>query len=176
MRKITFLLLLIVIGSLYFAQTTAGDYPKPSKPIKPQKITISVNSGPNIQSGPTIIPITAKIVTHQEYIMGEINAYRHSLGLSSVQMNDVICNFAKVRAQEISVDFSHKGYEDRVANHTLPYTYSISTENLAKTNDYTRVVTLWKNSPGHAENMRKDTPFVCVEEVGDYYAYEGMKP
>ncbi len=35
---------------------------------------------------------------------------------------------------------------------------------------------MWINSPGHAANMEKDTPYVCVVVNGKYFAYEGWKP
>jgi uncharacterized protein YkwD len=59
----------------------------------------------------------------------------------------------------------------------MPYAkWSAITENIAMTSNYGDVVTMWKNSSGHAANMRADTPFVCVMQNGNYYAYEGMKP
>lgn len=110
------------------------------------------------------------------FFMNEINDYRKSFGLTSVSTNDTVCNFAKVRAQEISTNFSHDGFNQRVQSYTLPYTsYSLVTENIAETPNYQDVVTLWKKSPGHAENMRADTPYVCVENYGNYYAYEGLR-
>ncbi len=111
------------------------------------------------------------------YIMKEINAYRASLGLSAVQTSDETCNFAKIRAHEIVTNFSHEGFHNRQKAGTLPYTHwTVTTENLAMTSDYKQVETLWKNSPGHAKNMRADTPYVCVIQYGKYFAYVGMKP
>ncbi len=110
----------------------------------------------------------------QSYIMQKINEYRSSLGLSRVTTDGNTCNFAKTRAQEITTSFNHDGFTSRINNHSLPYsTYHEVTENIAMTSDYKEVVTMWINSPGHAENMRRDTPFVCVERSGNYYAYEG---
>jgi uncharacterized protein YkwD len=110
------------------------------------------------------------------FIMQGINDYRHSFGLSSVSTNDATCTFAKTRAQEISTNFSHDGFNQRVQNHSLPYPeYSFITENIAETTNYKEVVPMWIASSGHAENMRADTPFVCVEQSGNYFAYEGLK-
>lgn len=112
----------------------------------------------------------------QSFIMQKINDYRASLGLSSVKIDPYTCNFAKDRAQEITTGFNHDGFNNRINNHTLPYpSYHEVTENIAMTSDYTEVVTMWINSPGHAENMRQDTPYVCVERSGNYYAYEGWR-
>lgn len=111
------------------------------------------------------------------YIMKEINAYRASLKLSSVQTSDETCSFAKIRAKEIASGFNHDGYDRRESAGTLPFSkWTIVTENIAMTADYKKVESLWQNSPGHAENMRADTPYVCVMQYGNYFAYIGMKP
>lgn len=111
------------------------------------------------------------------FIMVEINKYRASKGLGSVQTNTETCNFAATRAAEIVTNFSHDGFQDRIDNKTLPYaSWSGITENIAMTSQYTQVVDMWIKSTGHAANMRADTPFVCVRQSGNYYAYEGMKP
>ncbi len=110
------------------------------------------------------------------YLLKGVNDYRASLGLSQVQSSAQTCSFAKTRAQEIATNFNHDGFYNRVNNHTLPYDHwTRAVENIAEAPDYKEVVTLWKNSPGHAANMRDDTPFVCIEQYGNYYAYEGMR-
>lgn len=50
------------------------------------------------------------------------------------------------------------------------------TENIARAANYKDVVKLWINSPGHAANLFADTPYACVENYGNFYAYEGWKP
>jgi uncharacterized protein YkwD len=113
----------------------------------------------------------------QDYIMNAINAYRASQGLYAVKKDTYTCNFAKVRAKEISTNFSHDGFRSRINNHTLPYpSFRLITENIAMTSNYKNVVSMWINSSGHALNMRRDTPYVCVEFYGNYFAYEGWKP
>lgn len=108
--------------------------------------------------------------------MDAINAYRVSNGLAKVSQDPLTCSFATTRAKEIASNFNHDGFTSRINNHTLPYpSYHEITENIVMTSDYKEVVTIWINSPGHAENMRKDTPFVCVAKFGDYYAYEGLR-
>lgn len=115
--------------------------------------------------------------TVQQYIMNAINAYRSSKGLSAVQTDSYTCNFAKTRASEISKSFDHSGFQNRVNNSTIPYpSYHLITENIAMMSNYKDVVNMWIQSPGHAANMRKDTPYVCVEQYGNYYAYEGWRP
>ena len=134
---------------------------------------------------PTILPTsqpTPPIQTPQlsiisTYILNGVNEYRTSLGLSPVQASDETCAFAAIRAQEISHGFNHNGFYERVKNHTLPYSWwAHATENIAEAPDYHEIVKLWKNSPEHAANMRDNTPYVCIEKYGPYYAYEGMRP
>lgn len=148
-----------------------NSYPYPTGSASP---TISPSPYPTTTPQPSQHP---QEDYKKEYIMNAINEYRRSRGLYEVQTDPYTCSFAKTRAQEISVNFSHDGFSQRVANKSLPYpSYLLITENIAMTSDYKRVAGLWINSPGHAENMRKDTPFVCVESYGNYYAYEGWKP
>lgn len=116
--------------------------------------------------------------TSNSPIINDINRYRASKGLAPVQTSKETCAFAQIRAKEI-VDphFDHNGFNQRVSAKTLPYAvWSTATENIAMTSKPTEVVTLWINSPPHAENMRRDTPYVCVQKYGNYYAYEGMRP
>ena len=119
--------------------------------------------------------LTEKEVT--AYIIKEINAYRASLKLKPVQTNDETCDFAKIRATEITANFSHDGFNRRAKAGALPYKHwTVITENIAMTSDYKDVEKLWEHSPGHAKNMRADTPYICVMPYGKYFAYVGMKP
>ncbi len=161
-------------------------------PTQSQNFVTIITSSPVATLSPTSIPTpttqsnnptptnTSSAVSLndvQTYIMNAINDYRKSQGLGTVSPNAQTCDFAKTRAHEITTSFTHDGFNNRVNSHTLPYpSYSLVTENIAMTSDYKQVVTMWANSPGHAANMRADTPYVCVAQDGDYYAYEGWKP
>lgn len=152
--------------------------PTPSASANP---TVAPSSTPRPSTSPTATPTSTPTPSPQvdklSYIMGQINKYRSSRGLSSVKTDSYTCSFAQIRAKEITIGFNHDGFTKRVNSGTLPYPgYRIVTENLAMTSDYRNVVNMWINSPGHAENMRKDTPYVCVAWSGNYYAYEGWKP
>lgn len=163
---------------------------RPSMPTLPTRLAISATATPTetpVLIKPTTIPINSLQTTSTPtstsgdskkiFIMDAINEYRTSQGLSPVQINDATCNFAKTRAQEVINNFNHDGFNERIQNHTLPYpNYSLVTENIAETSNFQEVVRMWQNSPAHAANMRADTPYVCVENSGDYYAYEGWKP
>lgn len=126
---------------------------------------------------PTPAPSSGGSGSMEDYFIQKINDFRHSKGLPSVQKDSNTCNFAKVRAREITGGFSHDGFTSRVNSRTLPYpSYSLVAENIAMNSNYQAVVDAWANSPGHAANMSADTPYVCVESNGNYYAYEGWKP
>lgn len=110
-------------------------------------------------------------------ILDKINAYRATQGLSPASEESSVCNFASVRAGEIATEFNHSGFRSRIEGKALPYTsYSEVTENIAMTSNPDEVVTMWINSPTHAENMRKNTPYICVRSSGNYYAFEGWRP
>ena len=133
--------------------------PTPTKSLKP-----------TIIQAPTIVPTTTNN-SIRDNLLAKVNEYRKSLGLSEVRSNSNTCEFAKKRAQEIMGSFNHDGFKN------LPYsTYSKVTENIAMNSNYAEVVNQWIASPGHAENMRADTPFVCIENSGNYYALDGWKP
>lgn len=143
--------------------------------------TISPTLVPTLQITfqPTQVPYmqSVQLSNVSSYILNGVNDYRSSLGISQVQASAQTCVFASIRAQEISYGFTHDGFYSRVDNHTIPYAqWSHATENIAEAPDYKEVVTLWKNSPEHAANMRDNTPYVCIEQYGNYYAYEGMRP
>ncbi|PIP74708.1 MAG: hypothetical protein CO135_02580 [Candidatus Levybacteria bacterium CG_4_9_14_3_um_filter_35_16] len=111
------------------------------------------------------------------FILDKINAYRASKGLFAVSSNSETCSFAKTRAEEIASNFNHDGFTQRINSKSLPYSsYSHVTENIAMNSNYMDVVDIWINSGPHAENMRADTPFICVMQNGNYFAYEGWKP
>lgn len=107
-------------------------------------------------------------------LLFKINQFRLINGRFAVKSDPLTCAFSAIRAKEIAVDFSHDGFVNRKNNKTLPYPhYKLATENLARTKRQ-NAVELWIKSPPHAANLLKDTPFVCVQNYGYYYAYEGL--
>lgn len=155
--------------------TTSRLSPTPTK--KPLLTNPSPTVPKIITATPSPAATTAPSTDAISFIMSEINKYRSSQGLSSVQTSAETCSFAATRAAEIVSSFNHDGFQNRINSKTLPYkTWSNVTENIAMTSNYKDVVNMWINSPGHAANMRSDTPFVCVRQSGNYFAYEGMRP
>lgn len=175
--------------------------PKPTKKVTPSStptpvITVKGLGGikTEIISSPTTIPQNVSLTTPTlsptiaptappptnnatGSLLDQVNAYRASQGLGAVQSSGETCNFASTRVQEIMSNFSHDGFNSRLSGNTLPYArWSAVTENIAQTSNPQNVVPMWINSPGHAANMRADTPYVCIQQNGDFYAYEGMKP
>lgn len=162
-----------------FFNRTISTTPTPKLIVKPISspsplISPSSSPSPSPKSSATAKP---KIDVVKTFLLGEINKYRLDQGLTAVQTNYLTCDFAKVRAWEISQKFNHDGFRARKNSNSLPYpSYSIISENIAQNSDYTKVVASWIASAGHAQNLRRATSFVCVERVGDFYTYEGWKP
>lgn len=151
----------------------------PQLPTSTPKPTLAATATPKPSLTPS--PVTSAVVVEPPVATGsfisQINAYRASNGLSPVSSNNETCSFASIRAKEIASDFSHNGFTNRINNKSLPYSsYHDVTENIAMNSDSSQIVAMWINSPGHAENMRKDTPFVCVVQNGNYFVYEGWRP
>ncbi len=147
-----------------------------STPIPTPTPTATPSPTPT-KAKPTSTPAPTSSPSIPDYLLNKVNDYRKSNGLPAVNSNSETCSFAATRAKEISTSFNHDGFTNRINNHTLPYaSYHQITENIAMNSDYRGVVDQWINSPGHAENMKKDTPFVCIAKYGNYYAYEGWKP
>jgi uncharacterized protein YkwD len=155
--------------SFYIPTNTPTPSPvKPTSTPAPAKPTLVKSESNQTVSAASD---SAPIGNAEEYIMNAINDYRKSQGLPGVSPNRETCDFAKKRAQELASNFSHDGFRP------YPYaSFSKVTENIAMNSDYTKVISNWIASSGHAANMREDTPYVCVSKNGNYYAYEGWKP
>lgn len=153
----------------------------PTPTLKPTR-TPTPTAKPTITPSPTRTPSAAPATStlldeKQSYMLNAINVYRRQNGIADAKADTYTCSFANTRAKEIVTSFNHDGFQNRVNNHTLPYpSYTSVTENIAMTSNYKEVVTLWINSSGHAANMRRDTPYICVGYSGNFYAMEGWRP
>jgi hypothetical protein len=143
----------------------------------PAKLELTPSASPKPTAQPTPIVLSFTSDNSHSNLLDEVNKYRSSQGLGGVSENPATCDFAARRADEISKDFSHNGFQDRVNAGSLPYSsYSKVVENIAVNPNPNKVVSRWISSPGHAANLRSDTPFACIRNHGDYYVYEGMRP
>lgn len=136
---------------------------------------ITPTSTPIPTSTPTPTIVVSKSVS--DLLLSQINDYRSSKGKTVLTTENYTCNFALLRVSEISKDFSHDGFRNRVNSNTLPYPgYSFVAENLAYNPDYKLVVRGWIDSPGHEENLVKDALYACVAGLGRYYVFESWLP
>ena len=143
---------------------TSTPIPKPSK--SPKKTSDDSSTG--------ILVYPYKTTND---LLQQINAFRSGKGLAPLTANSETCFFANLRSQEIITSFNHDGFRSRIDSKTLPYpSYSLVAENIAMNSDPNQVVPNWISSPGHNENMSKDTPFGCVVGNGNYYVFEAWKP
>lgn len=150
--------------------------PTPTLVSTPVSKTSVIPTSLNISPSPTST-LVRKSANIRDYILERVNEYRVSQGLYKVQTDPYTCNFAQLRAEEISRSFNHDGFRRRIEDNSLPYpSYTKVTENIAMISDYTKVVDIWIASSGHAENMREDTPYVCIGQVENYFTYEGWRP
>ncbi len=155
-----------------------GAIPTPH-PLNDQPLveTASPSPSPSASTAQKPIVLSTHSTEIKDFIQSAINDFRLRKGLAEVKPNTETCAFAKTRAGEIAQNFNHDGFTSRVNSKTLPYpSYHQVTENIAETTNYKQVVAMWIASPGHRDNLAKDTPFVCVELQGNYYVYEGWQP
>lgn len=154
-----------------------GETEKSPQPAQETQSVQQAQDSQQIQQVQNSSVANVKEQSHKDYILGKINEYRASQGVSAASPNTETCSFARTRADEISSNFNHDTFTQKISSNSLPYpSYSLVTENIAMTQNYQDVANIWINSGPHAENLRKDTPFICVEQNGNYYAYEGWKP
>lgn len=113
----------------------------------------------------------------QDVMIEEVNSFRRIYQKDPIQKDTYTCDFAKIRSLEISSDFTHKGFDDRVTKKSLPYpSYSKINENIAMNSDYKKVVATWISSPPHAANLLDDITKGCISKNGNYYVFLGWNP
>lgn len=96
----------------------------------------------------------------------QINKLREEHDLPPVQTSKETCEFAQTRAQEITNNFNHDGFIERLKNDSFPYkTYTFVTENIQMNSDESTIVDLWIKSPDHKKNLLADTPEICIESA-----------
>lgn len=89
-------------------------------------------------------------------ILESLNSYRRSQGLSELVMDEDMLDAAMQRAAEIAVYYSHDRPDGSSCFTIFPskFEYGYKRENIAVgQTSANEVMTGWKNSPGHNENM-----------------------
>lgn len=106
-------------------------------------------------------------------ILGDMNTYRAKYHLTPLENNIVLCNLAKIRAEEIKTDWSHGQFQKEVD--TIQDMDGVFSENLARNFEPKDVVWAWSMSKaGHREAMLvSEMKYGCVVQSGNYYAFEG---
>ena len=102
-------------------------------------------------------------------LWSEINVWRINQGYKPYRLNQDLCDYGKVRIEEVKTDWSHNGFwkhETEVYN-DLHYTYL--GENLARDfSEEFQALNGWLNSPTHRANL--DFPYTdsCVVTSGGF--------
>ena len=110
----------------------------------------------------------------------QVNQYRDSLGLASLDLNEDISKEARIHSQQMAqgnVPFSHDGFDQRIEAISSTLSYSSAAENVAYNQGYDDPVTVavegWINSPGHQKNMVGNFNLsgvgVAQNSTGEYY-------
>lgn len=158
------------------ATNSASPTPVEAKVQSPAPTNMPIESMLTETPNPTSVQAVT-LSDNSGLLLDHINSYRISMGYPPFATNSSVCDFAKLRALELTTNFDHEGFEERSQNGTLPYdNYSGISENIANTNTYSQVFELWKNSVGHNKNLLSDHTFACVGNVGNYYAFESLRP
>lgn len=91
---------------------------------------------------------------NEQDVFEEFNKYRKTNGLNETQIDNKLCEYAKVRVKEIQIKFSHDSFIKTSLAFSQKNNYKYIGENLsAKTKNPISVIFSWNNSPKHKEIM-----------------------
>ena len=96
----------------------------------------------------------------RQEMLKEINLQRQNAGLSPLSLDERVCDYAQIRAQEITESFSHtrlngENYWDELGR--MGIDYYPGGENIAAGNSTVQAtMNQWMNSPGHKANILKE--------------------
>lgn len=124
---------------------------------------------PTPASSPVIVKAT--VVLDGGRLFNEVNAYRSKNGLSQLSWYHPLCEYAKVRSNTASSDWSHDGYisDSKTTLYTEVCPLCGKTgENLARGYE-TEAIALkaWIGSPGHKANLDGDWDWGCAMYYGN---------
>lgn len=104
-----------------------------------------------------------------------INNFRAEHKVQPLKINQQACEFAAVRAEEATTDWSHDQFFDHVQERHVSPSYQWS-ENLADNfTDPVLVVEAWKESKPHRATLLSQMTYGCVARHDDVWAFEGMR-
>ena len=96
----------------------------------------------------------------RQEMLKEINQQRQNAGLSPLRLDGRVCDYAQVRAQEITESFSHtrlNGEDYWTELGRMGIDYYPGGENIAAGNSTVQAtMNQWMNSPGHKANILKE--------------------
>jgi len=103
----------------------------------------------------------AERMTTVEELNAAQNDYRRDQNINTLSINVELCTVASERAKEISLNFSHDGFEAAIDRHNI--SKSAVGENIASGPllGIHFVQWAWDRSPGHRENMLRDWTEGC---------------
>jgi len=119
---------------------------------------------PEVTPIPTITPVPTVLVTpvptpaqvqageDAQAVLDLVNAQRTSAGLAPLTLSADLCGFAQVRAQEITVSFSHTRPDGTMPTSLSPLIFG---ENIAMGTNMSAqmAMQLWMDSQGHRDNI-----------------------
>lgn len=125
---------------------------KPSKPSNGGSGSSSSSSGGSSSGG--FVAMEYSLSKAKEAFNLQ-NAERAKAGLPALQWNDELYEFAKVRAKEVTVKWSHTRPDGTgVSDYLMNSSFNSLGENLAKgTTSASNAVSSWMASPGHKANI-----------------------
>ncbi len=111
-----------------------------------------------------IAPVDAEVLTHQ------VNNFRTMHNLSVLSEEPSLCAYAEQRADQIKSEWNHDQFWADKCSKT---NFALCGENLAKNySTEEQILTGWKNSPTHMENLKKTWSSMCIRCVDGYCAQE----
>ena len=110
----------------------------------------------------------------------QINLLRLEQGALFVEESPVACQFAEIRLERITQNFSHSNLKEDFKTLNLPKG-TVGYENLGEIGgvnylqNSNKILQLWKDSPTHNKNLLRDLDEMCVRTDGNYYVFSGIK-
>jgi hypothetical protein len=120
----------------------------------------------------TPIPVLSQIPTPKPKtldggkLFNLVNDYRNQNGFSTLLWRHSLCEYSKIRSQEIVTDWSHEGFQDDSKNNELfkfcPECVTLG-ENLAEGYHSEKdILNAWIASPSHKENLDGNWQWGCA--------------